>query len=124
LNFFDGRPLFGASKTVRGIALSLNCTALAAVPLGFDWVVGAELAALSLLGDLLSSFVKRRLGRPLHSAAYGLDQIPESLLPLLVLRGTLGITFVDIALIVVLFFVLELILSRLLFKLHIRDRPS
>ena len=51
-------------------------------------------------------------------------RFPESLLPLLALRGTLGITFVDIALIVALFFVFELILSRLLFKLHIRDQPS
>jgi hypothetical protein len=124
LRFFDGRPLFGASKTMRGIGLSLLCTALVAPLLGLPWVLGAELAALSMLGDLASSFVKRRLGRPLHSPAYGLDQVPESLLPLLVLKDALGLTAVDIAATVVLFFMLELVLSRLLFALHIRDRPS
>jgi CDP-2,3-bis-(O-geranylgeranyl)-sn-glycerol synthase len=124
LNLCDGRPLFGASKTVRGLVLSLASTALIAPPLGFSWVIGAELAATSMLGDLLSSFVKRRLGRPLHSPVFGLDQVPESLLPLLVLRDTLGLTMPGIALTVVLFVALELILSRLLFKMHVRDRPS
>lgn len=124
LRFMDGRPLFGASKTARGFVLAVVCTTLAAPPLGLDWMVAAQLAALSMLGDLMSSFVKRRLGRPLHSAAFGLDQIPESLLPLLLLHQTLGLTAADITAIVVLFVVLELVLSRLLYALNIRDRPS
>ena len=124
LRFFDGQPLFGASKTLRGVVLSLACTALVAPLLGLPWVLGAELAGLSMLGDLGSSFVKRRFSRPVHSPAFGLDQIPESLLPLLVLQDALGLTVADIAAIVVLFFLLELVLSRVLFVLHIRDRPS
>jgi CDP-2,3-bis-(O-geranylgeranyl)-sn-glycerol synthase len=124
LRFFDGRPLFGESKTVRGVVLSLACTGLVAPLLGLPWQLGVELAALSLLGDLVSSFVKRRLDRPVHSPAFGLDQIPESLLPPLVLRDALGLTAADIVLVVVFFFVFELVLSRLLYTVHIRDRPS
>jgi len=123
LKFPDGRPLFGPSKTVRGLVLSVTCTTLAAPLLGFEWITGAGLASASMFGDLISSFTKRRLGLRAHSQAFGLDQVPESLLPLLVLQQHLGLGYADIAIIVAMFIVLELALSRLLFKLHIRDRP-
>jgi len=123
LKFPDGRPLFGPSKTVRGLVLSVACTTLAAPLLGFEWITGAGLASASMFGDLLSSFIKRRLGLRAHSQAFGLDQVPESLLPLLVLQQHLDLGFGDMAIIVALFVVLELVLSRLLFRLHIRDRP-
>jgi CDP-2,3-bis-(O-geranylgeranyl)-sn-glycerol synthase len=42
---------------------------------------------------------------------------------LLVLRQHLGLGIGDIAIIVAAFVVLEIVLSRLLFRLHIRDRP-
>lgn len=123
LKFFDGRPLLGSSKTLRGLLLSLACTTLAAPLLGYDWVIGAGLAGASMLGDLLSSFIKRRLALPTHSQAPALDQIPESLLPLLLLRKQLALGYGEIAAILLLFIVLEIVLSRLLFRLQIRDRP-
>ena len=119
----DGRPLLGPSKTVRGLVLSVACTALVAPLLGFEWIIGAGLASASMFGDLLSSFLKRRLGLRAHSQAVGLDQIPESVLPLLVLQQPLGLGYGDIAITVTAFIVLELVLSRLLYRLRIRDRP-
>jgi CDP-2,3-bis-(O-geranylgeranyl)-sn-glycerol synthase len=53
----------------------------------------------------------------------GLDQIPESLLPTLVLKARLGLTAWDIAGVVFAFILLGLLLSRLLFGLRLRDRP-
>ncbi len=123
LKFFDGRPLLGPSKTVRGVLLAIGATALAAPVLGLAWSVGAALAALSMLGDLGASFVKRRFGLHPSSMAFGLDQVPESALPLLVLKARLGLTGAEIAGVVAAFVVLEVILSRLLFRLHVRDRP-
>lgn len=123
LKFLDDRPLFGPSKTVRGLVLSVVCTAFVATLLGFQWITGAGLAAASMLGDLLSSFTKRRLGMRAHSQAFGLDQIPECLLPLLLLREQLGLGSGDIAFLVATFIALELVLSRLLYKLHIRKQP-
>lgn len=123
LKLADGRPLLGRSKTIRGVAVSIGCTTLAAPLLGLQWNIGAGLAGASMVGDLLSSFVKRRLGLPLHARAVGLDQIPEALLPLLLLRTRLGLDALEIAVLVAAFMVLENALSRLLFKLHIRDRP-
>jgi CDP-2,3-bis-(O-geranylgeranyl)-sn-glycerol synthase len=119
----DHRPLFGSSKTIRGIVVSIGCTTLAAPALGFDWWIGTILAAGSMVGDLISSFTKRRLGFTVHAQAFGLDQIPEALLPLLLLRSPLGLSELDIALLVAAFVVLELVLSYLLFKLRIREQP-
>src|SRR5690348_3592320 len=59
--FWDGRPWLGASKTIRGIMLSIAVTSLAAPLLGLGIRVGLIVGSLAMLGDLLSSFVKRRL---------------------------------------------------------------
>ncbi|QFU17538.1 CDP-archaeol synthase [Microvirga thermotolerans] len=119
----DGQPLFGRSKTFRGLVVSVACTAMAALLLEMDWRMGAALAGSSMLGDLFSSFVKRRLGLKLHARAFALDQVPEALLPLLLSRARLGLSAVDMALLLLGFVVLEVALSRLLFDLGIRDRP-
>jgi CDP-2,3-bis-(O-geranylgeranyl)-sn-glycerol synthase len=123
IRFMDGRPLFGSSKTIRGIVLSVVTTSLAAPLAGLDWKLGALTATGAMAGDLFSSFVKRRLGLPPSSMAIGLDQIPESLIPLILCRLQLPVTAFDIAVGVTLFFIGELILSRLLFMAHVREQP-
>jgi len=55
--------------------------------------------------------------------ALGLDQIPESLLPLLLCRIPLGLGWQSITVVVIAFFVSELLLSLMLHRLHIRKRP-
>jgi CDP-2,3-bis-(O-geranylgeranyl)-sn-glycerol synthase len=123
LRLRDGAPLFGESKTIRGVVASIGCSALAAPLLGFDWMVGAGFAAVSLAGDLLSSFLKRRWRLEPHSEAFGVDQIPEALLPLVIFRSELGLTMLEIAVLVTAFVALACLLSQLLFRLNIRDRP-
>ena len=121
--FVDGRPLFGASKTVRGILVSIVTTSACAPLLGLKLEIGLVVATTAMAGDLLSSFMKRRLGLQSSSRAVGLDQIPESLLPLLACRQALSLTTLDIIAGTAIFFVGEVVLSRVLFKLHVRDRP-
>ncbi len=121
--FLDGRPLFGKSKTIRGIVVALAAASAGAPLLGLTLATGATVAAAAMAGDLLSSFVKRRLGFKPSSQALGLDQIPESLLPMLAVRGALSLTALDIALGLVVFFVGELVASRLLYEAHLRDEP-
>ena len=123
LAFLDGRPLFGPSKTLRGVLLSILVTAAFAPLVGLEWKVGALVAFTAMIGDLLSSFLKRRLGLFASSQSIGLDQVPESLLPLLASRLLLPVTIFDVVLATVIFLVGALALSRILFKLHIRDRP-
>jgi len=121
--FLDGRPLLGPKKTIRGIVLSLVATSASAPLFGVPWQVGLTIAAWAMIGDLLSSFTKRRLGTPPSAMALGLDQVPESLLPLLAVKSTLTLDYPDIVIVVVAFFVLELLLSRVFYWLHLRDRP-
>jgi CDP-2,3-bis-(O-geranylgeranyl)-sn-glycerol synthase len=123
VRFIDGRPLLGVSKTVRGLAVALVTTALGAWLLGLGMSIGLLVAAAAMAGDLLSSFAKRRLGLSPSSKATGLDQIPESLFPLLACRSALSLSAIDIVAGCVLFFVGEVLLSRALFNLGVRDRP-
>jgi len=119
----DGQPLFGASKTIRGIFLSVLVTAVGARLVGLRCKIGALIGGAAMTGDLFSSFLKRRIRLPASSGAAGLDQVPESLFPLLVCRSALSLTVSDIAVIVLSFFLSEILLSRLLYKLRLRDRP-
>jgi CDP-diglyceride synthetase len=121
--FFDGRPLFGHSKTIRGITASILVATASAPFIGLDLAIGAIVAGAAMAGDLFSSFVKRRLNVPPSSQALGLDQIPESLFPMLACRDALSLTIPDIALGVGVFFIGGLILSRLLYRFHLRDKP-
>jgi CDP-2,3-bis-(O-geranylgeranyl)-sn-glycerol synthase len=119
----DGRRLLGPSKTIRGLVIAVLATAAVAGLFGLEWQTGLVVGSAAMAGDICSSFVKRRLGLPASSRALGLDQIPESLFPLLACREQLAISFLDMAAIVEAFVIGELWLSRVLYAWHIRDRP-
>jgi CDP-2,3-bis-(O-geranylgeranyl)-sn-glycerol synthase len=110
----DGQRLLGTAKTVRGLLASIAATVLAAAALGFTWVYGALFGGLAMLGDTLSSFSKRRVGYPASCAKPVLDQLPESLLPLLVLQPMTGAGAAEILVAMLVFFILDLLLSRLI----------
>jgi CDP-diglyceride synthetase len=119
----DGQRLFGQSKTIRGVALSIIVTASSAPWVGLDWTIGLVVSATAMTGDLLSSFIKRRVKLAPGSMALGLDQTLESLLPAIACRWILPITILDIVSVTALFFIGELVASRALYALNIRDRP-
>jgi CDP-archaeol synthase len=121
--FVDGQPLFGPSKTIRGIVLSVLATSICAALMGLGWRVGTLVATFAMAGDLFSSFVKRRLHLASSSMAIGLDHIPESLFPLLASRLLLPLSILDIVAGVTIVVVGGLILSPILCKLNLRDEP-
>lgn len=123
VRFVDGQPLFGSSKTIRGILLSILAATVCAALVGLEWGIGVRVGSVAMAGDLFSSFLKRRMRLPAGGRATGLDQVPESLFPLLACRAALSLTLLDIAVGVGIFLVGEVVLSRLLFKAHLRDRP-
>jgi hypothetical protein len=123
LRLRDGRPLFGKSKTWRGLAVGLVTCAAMAQLLGYGPGFGLVFGGASLVGDLCSSFVKRRLGIASSGKAIGLDQVPEALLPLLVYRSAHGLDWVSIGVMVVLFLVGSLLLSWIMFHLGVRKQP-
>jgi hypothetical protein len=121
--FVDGKPLFGRSKTIRGIVLAVLVTMAGAALIGLEWQIGVLVGSLAMAGDLVSSFVKRRAALPPSARASGLDQVPEALFPLLGCRNPLSLTTEDIVAGVALFFIGEVLLSRLLYTFRLRDRP-
>jgi CDP-archaeol synthase len=119
----DGRPLLGHSKTWRGLASAIVLATCAAVLIGLPWALGVFAAISAMVGDGLSSFVKRRFGLEPSSMTLGLDQIPESLLPALACAAYLPLRPIDVLVIVFAFFVGELAASRLFFAVGLRKRP-
>jgi CDP-2,3-bis-(O-geranylgeranyl)-sn-glycerol synthase len=122
-HFLDGRPWLGPSKTWRGLAAAVLACVLVSRVLGFSLDAGALAGLLAMTGDALSSFLKRRLGVPPSGRAFGIDQIPEAVLPMLVLRASLDLTWAVIAGVALAFMLLETPAARLSCRLGLRDRP-
>jgi CDP-2,3-bis-(O-geranylgeranyl)-sn-glycerol synthase len=121
--FLDQQPIFGPSKTIRGVVASVFATSICAALMRLGWELGALVATFAMAGDLFSSFVKRRLHLASSSMAIGLDHIPESLFPLLASWFLLPLNILEIVVVVTIFVIGGLGLSPLLFKLNIRDEP-
>ena len=121
--FGDGRPWLGASKTWRGFVGAIVVTAMLAPVLGLDAVDGALLGANAMMGDAVASFVKRRLGIRSSGRAFGLDQVPEALLPLLVLQERLAITEATVVAVTLAFLLLEVPGAWLSWRAGLRDEP-
>jgi CDP-2,3-bis-(O-geranylgeranyl)-sn-glycerol synthase len=123
LNLGDGYRLFGNSKTWRGFFSAVIFTTVVAILWGLEPLTGLLFGALTMTGDLLTSFIKRRRGNVESSRARGLDAVPESLLPLGLLKDSLALNLIDITLIVMIFFLIEEFVSPVLYRLHIRNQP-
>lgn len=119
----DGRPLFGRSKTWRGIFSSIGLVSAVSWSMGYGVAIGAAFGGLAMIGDLSASYIKRRRGMVESSHARGLDTIPESLLPMVLMKSQLALNGLDIAAVVLLFFTIEEFVSPILYRLHIRERP-
>ncbi len=109
----DGRRLLGHSDTVRGVIASLLLTTVAALLLHQPASIGLMIAFFAMLGDAVSSFVKRRLGLGNGARAFGLDQVPESLLPLLAVKSHYALTWLDILIVVSCFVLFSALISPL-----------
>jgi CDP-2,3-bis-(O-geranylgeranyl)-sn-glycerol synthase len=109
----DGRPLLGSSKTVVGAITAIATSALLAPWLGLSWHIGALIGLCSMIGDAISSFVKRRRGLSPGAMAIGLDQIPESLLAMLACKPLLELTWLQVIVLTLLFMIANLAISKM-----------
>jgi len=119
----DQRPLFGNSKTWRGMVSGTLSCALFSVLVGLGVWFGFWFGLLALGGDLLSSFIKRRLGMAASSRALGLDQIPEALIPMVFAVVWLKLPLWLALLVVVMFVAANIGFSPVLYRLGIRRHP-
>ncbi|MCW8195409.1 CDP-archaeol synthase [Proteobacteria bacterium 005FR1] len=119
----DGRPLFGATKTWRGLVAAILATGFAGWLLGFGWLEGALIGVGAMVGDLLSSFLKRRLGLDSSAKAVFLDQVPEALIPVCILNAGFGYGWAVLIPAAIGFVVVDITLSPLLYRLGLRRVP-
>jgi uncharacterized protein len=101
--FRDQKPLFGPHKTWRGLLGALFCGSLLTFFLGFPVWLCFLAALLSMLGDLLSSFAKRRMGRPSGHNFPVLDQFFEGAFPFLLLSPYFGLGFFRSGFLIIIF---------------------
>ena len=119
----DKNHIFGTSKTWRGILASLLATTVAAWLLDYPPETGMLVAVYAMSGDLLASFVKRRLSMKQSSMAPLLDQVPESLLPAYLLKEEFNLNSSAIMVLVLIFIIIELLLSHILYRYGVRKQP-
>lgn len=98
-------------------------TPLVSLLTGYGWVTGAIIAVLAVIGDVISSFIKRRMKLEPSSMALMLDQVPESLLPVIAMMPLMNLKLSDVVAVVAAFIIIELLLSQILYKIGIRQRP-
>lgn len=119
----DKKRIFGPSKTWRGIAAACAVTPVATWILGHSPETGLLIALFAVLGDLGSSFIKRRMAMEPSSMAPLLDQIPESVFPTLMVMDTFNLGISSVILLVLIFVIVELVLSHVLYDWGVRKRP-
>jgi len=117
----DGHRLFGPNKTIRGVIAAIAGGILLTPLLGVPWWAGSLGGLLAMIGDLLSSFVKRRMQIDSGSSTFLLDQLFESLLPLLFLNLLLPLTLLQNITTLCIFTLMAYGSSRI--WLHITERP-
>jgi predicted MPP superfamily phosphohydrolase len=89
----DGRPLLGAHKTLWGLFGGIGAAGIFGLLMGLPLTVGLMMGLASLLGDLLTSFLKRRLGLVAGESAHLFDYLLEGALPLLLCKYRFSISW-------------------------------
>lgn len=141
--FIDGKRLFGNSKTVRGFISGVVGGLFTSGLLGllmfntrvniFDsaifYSIGGVLMGLgTMVGDLIGSFLKRRLGLKESTKALLLDEIPFLIVALLFLfpiadHILIDITVINICILIAVTFVLHKITNFLANRIGMKKVP-
>ena len=121
--FFDGQPILGPHKTIRGFVGSIVCGGLTAHLFSLSLLQGVALGILTMLGDIITSFIKRRLKLSSGTVVPGLDQFLEAFLPLVFWKYINNISWHYVVLATFIFSVGAFEGSRF-FKLTILKPPS
>jgi uncharacterized protein len=89
----DGHPILGKNKTLCGLLSGIGAAGALSLLIGLPLSMCMLIAGTSLLGDLLTSFIKRRLGLAEGQTAHLLDHLLEGALPLLLCKGLFSISW-------------------------------
>ncbi len=120
----DGHPLFGPSKTFRGLISSIILTSLAAIALKTPLTMGLIIAIGAMSGDLITSYFKRRHGLASKSDWNIVDQLLEAAFPLCLAKWYYdhSISWATVLFAISLFVLIGMIIAPL--RLHWRNRMT
>lgn len=128
-DFFDGKPIFGRNKTVRGFLAGLLVGTLAglaeSVVFGFPILFGFVVSLGALVGDLFGAFLKRRLGITPGGLLAVVDQV-DFVLGALLFAVPLNLSFMSWELVVAVLLItppIHLLTNFLAYKLRLKKNP-
>ncbi|MDH5440962.1 MAG: CDP-2,3-bis-(O-geranylgeranyl)-sn-glycerol synthase [Candidatus Bathyarchaeota archaeon] len=131
--FIDGKPIFGRNKTIRGFIAGLLIGTLVgwaqetlAPNIGLEKgsvLLGFSLSLGALFGDLIGSFVKRRLDLKPGASFPVSDQIDFVLLALLFSLPVKPPTFLYAVLIIALTLPIHLLANVIAYLIRVKKRP-
>lgn len=113
ITFRDGSRLLGDHKTWRGLVSAAVACGAMTQSFGLGFFRGAAFGTLALLGNAAASFVKRRMRLAPGTELLGLDQLPEAVVPLLILQRPLGLGFGECLVIAAIFAALDVVVTKL-----------
>lgn len=126
--FLDGRRVFGDSKSIEGFLSGFTAGFFAGYLLSLKGLLsvkeGAVLSFGAMLGDVLGSFVKRRLGLEPGAPAPLLDQLSFLVAALALYRLVIG--FIETTVTIVLILLtppIHLATNIIAYKLKLKGRP-
>ena len=126
----DGRRIFGDGKTIHGFVAGIGAGTVIGVlqgvakgPLLHYLSLGFLLALGALLGDLMGSFIKRRLGIERGGALPGLDQLGFVIIALLLASPVEVPSWQAIVAIFLITPALHLATNFIGYKLGLKSRP-
>jgi CDP-2,3-bis-(O-geranylgeranyl)-sn-glycerol synthase len=120
-----GSRLLGAGKTVRGAAGGLLVATMIGLTASVTLSVALLVASCAMAGDLLGSFVKRRLGRERGAPLLLLDQL-DALLPVTLVEWrwhVLDLSLLALAALAVSVFLIQLAGNYLLYRMGKKAVP-
>jgi len=120
----DNHPVFGSSKTWRGIFAALLMTSIAASLMNYPFVTGFLIASYAVIGDLSSSFIKRRFSMAPSSKAPILDQVPESLLPAFMMMRTFDLELSSVLWLSAVFLIIDMAMTYILYHWKVLKKSS
>jgi hypothetical protein len=105
MRFIDGKPLLGSHKTIRGVLGGIMAGLLVGSALGMPVAVTVSAGILSMFGDSLTSFMKRRFDKFDGADVPVIDQLFEGAFPFAVLAPACALSLTTSVFIIFVFVV-------------------
>ncbi len=128
--FSDGRPIFGPGKTIRGFVAGLIAGTIFAMLQGFAFDLlylyslrGFLLSLGALTGDLLGSFIKRRMNLERGAPAPVMDQLGFVVVALLFASPLFTPSWEVVLTILIITLPIHLATNFIGHRLKLKDRP-